>query len=356
MKRWLNLIVGSLLGLVLALSLLPAVKAQGPGPWKLVVSNTPEVLTLTEGLNETIVQVTLTRKADFRSEQVVVYCTKPAGGEIISVTEPVIPISVAGEIQSVVWGGPVLPTETVVLSYTVTPSGALESLEMACRLYEMGTLQDEITLTVPIVPWQTYIAVAAKKYTPPVQPDVLTIVDWDTWAGMDQNEQACTNPAYLQLWDVPNGNVMAGWMNYDIYKYEVFRNFMRFSNISDPGKIVSGSISLHSLIEGMPGSNITVGFWTGAYPPPADAWAHTDQYFIPVTEIQASETITQPGEIRDFVLPQVAIDQLRAGRPPVFLVKISDEYLYGNGYRVVLMDAWMIQENLIRLNLFKRSP
>ncbi len=357
MKRWLNLLGGVLIGLFMVLALPPAVQARDDGPWQLTASNTPEVLTLTEGIRETLVQVVLTRTAEITADRVVVYCTKPAGGQIISVTEPAIPIRVAGEIQAIVWSGPVMPTETVALSYTVSPSGALESLGMACRLFETGTLQSEITLTVPIVPWHTYFALAFKKYAVPVLPEVSTIIDWDTWAGMDQNEQACTNPAYLQLWsDVPGPDVMAGWLNYDGYKYEVFRSFMRFTNVSAPGKIVSGSITLNSMLEGIDGSQIAVGLWTGAYPPPTDAWAHTDQYIIPITAITVSGTITQPGELQDFQLPQAAIDQLKVGRTPIFLIKLTIENLPQNQFQVVPMSPWMIPSNPVRLNLFKRSP
>ena len=144
-------------------------------PWDMSISLDPAVVDLTLGQREVTVTVAISRTESVAENALVICTVQP--GEVMSTSSGLYPFGAS----SVIWVGDVLTDQPTVFSLTARPAQWPETF-VPCALIEAGLIQQAVTSTISVVPYQTWLPAALNNYAAPVEPTGI-----ETWTYPAEN-------------------------------------------------------------------------------------------------------------------------------------------------------------------------
>jgi hypothetical protein len=132
-------------------------------PWNISVSVDPAVIDLAQGPREVTVTVALSHTEAMADNALVICSVQP--GEVVTMSAGLYPLG----NSSAIWVGDVLTDDTAVFSFTARPAQWPDTA-VPCALIESGLVQQIVTGTIGVTPYQVWLPMTLMNYASPIEP------------------------------------------------------------------------------------------------------------------------------------------------------------------------------------------
>jgi hypothetical protein len=216
--------------------------------WEVSISLDPSIVDLAQGTRETIVTVAVshTEEAAPAALASLVICSVRSG-EVVTVSHGLYPFGP----NTIIWAGEVPTATPAIFTFTVQPMHWPETT-VPCVLINEGLAQQTVTGTIDVVPYQTWLPLALRAYTAPIEPTGI-----HAWTYSAENW--LMQSAGSNLAEAVTGNNLLAW-RYDQaaitlnqapsvsgQPYYLKRSFLTFDLKTLPaGKVISAWLELYT--------------------------------------------------------------------------------------------------------------